>query len=81
MVGYLMLDTLIGNQDRHDENWGFVLCLDRSRRVTLAPTFDHASSLGRNESEKNRMRRLETKDRGDSVEAYAARTRSVFSRI
>lgn len=43
-IGYLLLDTLIGNSDRHHENWA-LLRLDN--RVTLAPTYDHASSLGR----------------------------------
>ena len=46
--------------------------------VTLAPTFDHASSLGRNERDEERMRRLETRDRGSSVEHYAARAASAF---
>lgn len=47
-AGYLVLDALIGNVDRHHENWGVLRkrtngeWLDR-----LAPTFDHASSLGR----------------------------------
>jgi hypothetical protein len=47
-ASYLVLDALIGNTDRHHENWGIL-----RRRVgdhwqgMLAPTFDHASSLGR----------------------------------
>jgi hypothetical protein len=44
----------------------------------LAPTFDHASSLGRNETDLARRRRLDTKDQRDTVEAYAARCRSAF---
>jgi len=78
MIGYLMLDALIGNQDRHDENWGFVVCVGPPRYILLAPTFDHASSLGRNETDENRLKRLTTRDRGGSVEAYAARARSRF---
>lgn len=78
MVGYLMLDALIGNQDRHDQNWGFVVCLGRPLSVALSPTFDHASSLGRNESDVNRNKRLATRDRGGSVEAYVAWARSGF---
>jgi hypothetical protein len=48
LAGYLVLDALIGNTDRHHENWGIL-----RKRVgegwegILAPTFDHASSLGR----------------------------------
>ncbi|MYE54981.1 MAG: hypothetical protein F4X34_07285 [Chloroflexi bacterium] len=47
-AGYLLLDALIGNTDRHHENWGLL-----RRRTSagwsgyLAPSFDHASSLGR----------------------------------
>ncbi|WP_295401159.1 hypothetical protein [uncultured Thiocystis sp.] len=38
MVGYLMLDCLIGNQDRHDENWGLIVYPEKPQRITLAPT-------------------------------------------
>lgn len=75
-VGYLMLDALIGNQDRHDENWGLIL--SRDVRLTLAPTFDHASSLGRNESDNERSERLSTRDEGRTVERYVERARSAF---
>ena len=45
---YVVLDALVGNTDRHHENWGV---LRRpagvgSERI-VAPSFDHASSLGR----------------------------------
>jgi hypothetical protein len=48
IAGYLVLDALIGNTDRHHENWGILL--KRTRRTWIgmvAPSFDHASSLGR----------------------------------
>ena len=70
-VGYLLLDALVGNQDRHHENWGMIRSIEHG--VCLAPTYDHASSLGRNELDKNRLRRLHTKDKGQSVESYAQR--------
>lgn len=54
-VGYLMLDALISNTDRHHENWGLIIT---GSQLSLAPTFDHASSLGRNESDENRIARL-----------------------
>lgn len=44
-TGYLVLDALIGNVDRHHENWGAVLSADG--RLHLAPTFDHGACLGR----------------------------------
>jgi len=73
-VGYLMLDALIGNQDRHHENWGLLKVAGGG--LTLAPTFDHASSLGRNESDEVRAERLATRDSGRSVAAYVLRARS-----
>lgn len=53
LASYLVLDALIGNTDRHHENWGLlsepVLAEEKIVGLTLtaAPTFDHASSLGR----------------------------------
>lgn len=74
-LGYLLLDVLIGNQDRHDENWGVLL---HQGKVYLQPTFDHASSLGRNESDEVRANRLQTTDQNRSVERYVARARSAL---
>ncbi len=73
--GYLLLDALAGNQDRHHENWGLIFTPEPPL-LHLAPTFDHASSLGRNETDENRLERLGTKDVGRSVEHYAERARS-----
>jgi HipA-like C-terminal domain. len=75
-VGYLMLDALVANQDRHHENWGLIS--SPSRQITLAPSFDHAASLGRNELDAVRMRRLKTSDKGDSMERYVERAASAF---
>lgn len=72
-IGYLLLDAWIGNSDRHHENWAFINC---DRKIYLAPTYDHASSLGRNESDERRKKRLTTKDQGFSVEAYAHKCKS-----
>ncbi len=45
---YLVLDALIGNTDRHHEIWGILLRQVQSGwQGMLAPSFDHASSLGR----------------------------------
>jgi hypothetical protein len=51
MAGYLILDAIILNTDRHHENWALIRIIHQDGRVTheMAPTFDHASSLGRNE--------------------------------
>lgn len=47
-AGYLILDAIIGNTDRHHENWGVLRKqVGDHWQGYLAPTFDHASSLGR----------------------------------
>ncbi len=52
----VVLDAMIGNTDRHHQNWGLL-----RRRVgkdrwmsRVAPSFDHASSLGRELQDKRR---------------------------
>lgn len=58
LASYLVLDALIGNVDRHHENWGllwqvrvevndFLETARVSKEYDVAPSFDHASSLGR----------------------------------
>lgn len=75
-IGYLLLDALICNQDRHHENWALINIPNIG--LFLAPTFDHASSLGRNETDENRVKRLLTKDQGFSIKSYVERARSGF---
>lgn len=77
-VGYLLLDALVGNSDRHHENWAVIESYGFEAQelvfyLHLAPTYDHASSLGRNELDAKREERLRTRDKGNSVEAYADR--------
>lgn len=51
LAGYLVLDALILNTDRHHENWGVLRTTRHDQTVSyqIAPSFDHASSLARNE--------------------------------
>lgn len=80
-LGYLMVDALIGNTDRHHENWGMIVgTSSQSREIRLAPTFDHASSLGRNENDQRMQRRMSTTDPQFSVAGYAKRARSALYR-
>ena len=63
MVGYLVLDALVGNTDRHHQNWGLIVTwgavnTELSFSFRLAPTFDHASSLGRELTDEARLRYL-----------------------
>lgn len=77
-VGYLMLDAWIGNTDRHHENWGLLWHADdTSRHLVLAPTFDHASSLGRELTDEHRTR-AGNPSQGTAAERYARRARSAF---
>lgn len=76
-IGYLLLDAWISNTDRHHENWGIVEWIEAStRNVTryLAPTYDHASSLGCHVTDDERLKRLGTTDQGYSVEAYTRKS-------
>ncbi|HTX38060.1 MAG TPA: hypothetical protein VME43_23685 [Bryobacteraceae bacterium] len=75
-IGYLLLDAVVGNTDRHHENWGFIRTV--GGKFHLAPTFDHASSLGRNLRDDDRARRLWTRDRNSDVAAFGKRARSAL---
>jgi hypothetical protein len=78
-VGYLLFDVLIGNTDRHHENWGIMVQRDQGRpRLHLAPSFDHASSLGRELADDRRIARMKTNDRRSDIGAYAEKARSAF---
>lgn len=80
-VGYLMLDALIGNTDRHHENWAILIHRGGGEgNAELASSYDHASSLGRELTDAEREGRLCTRDRGYSVQAYACRARSALFR-
>jgi len=75
--GYLMLDAIISNQDRHHENWAIIVGDSRS----LCPTYDHAASLGRELLDENRIDRLTTKDKQRSVSAFVGKARSEIFKL
>ncbi len=71
LAEYAVLDALIGNTDRHHENWGLL----RQREgnglrgiLFLAPSFDHATSLGRELLDERRNRFLKENRVGGYVE-------------
>jgi len=49
LAGYVVLDGLIGNVDRHHDNWALLRGPGEEGAVVraVAPSYDHASSLGR----------------------------------
>lgn len=42
----LLFDALIGNTDRHQDNWGLLWSSDKKPRVRMSPVFDNGTSLG-----------------------------------
>ena len=77
-LGYLLLDAWLGNTDRHHENWGVLRQRNQTAQVlTLAPTYDHASSLGRELTDAHRMKHGNARH-GTPAERYAKRARSAF---
>lgn len=75
-TGYLLLDALIANQDRHHENWGFISSANGF--LYLAPTYDHGASLACRLSEKERIERLHSKDDGYKIERFVQKAKSAF---
>ena len=64
----VLLDGLIGNTDRHHDNW-MIGIADEDNSLHLSPAFDHASSLGRELTDERRRRILVA----DSVLRYLKR--------
>ncbi|MTG91017.1 hypothetical protein GJV82_19055 [Cellulosimicrobium sp. BIT-GX5] len=54
-AGYLVLDALVGNSDRHPGNWALLESSDGTRH--LAPTYDHGTALGAGLTDRNRQTR------------------------
>lgn len=69
----LVLDAWVANQDRHDQNWAVLRTTAAPVRLCLAPSFDHASSLGFNELDVRRRRLL---DKPGGVVVWAERGRA-----
>lgn len=81
-VGYLLLDALVCNTDRHHENWAVIANgSGTDRTLVLAPTYDHASSLGRELHDPKRSIKLTTNDGRGNVRAYCDKaTSALFER-
>jgi len=78
-VGYLLFDAWISNTDRHHENWGMISVWDNELlKQYIAPSFDHASSLGCRESLKAKQDRMITKDKNRTVERLVKNAKSAL---
>ena len=72
LASYALLDGLIGNTDRHHENWMVAYVPEEDDTVLRSmPSFDHASSLGRELTDERRRQCLES----DGVLVYLRRGR------
>ena len=79
LAGYLIFDAVIGNVDRHHENWGILRKrVDGNWRRRLAPTFDHASSLGRELLDTGGKRNRERYLHELGIDSYAQRARGAI---
>ena len=74
-LGYLLLDAWIANQDRHHENWGVI---HGDKQIYLAPTYDHAASMGQNEKDAKRHELLTTRDKNRHISHYITKARSAI---
>lgn len=74
-IGYIILDCLISNQDRHHENWGVIIM---GELRFLAPTFDHASGLGSKEHDEKKSKRLSGSDPRVTMKHFVERAKTPF---
>jgi len=69
-AGFMILDALVANQDRHEENWAVLGALVKDVPDRLAPSFDHGGSLGYNLTDDKRCLLL---DSDAALAAWAAK--------
>jgi len=71
LASYIILDALICNTDRHHDNWGVLRYHTQQGKTMheIAPSFDHASSLGRELLDERRQAILDQND----IERYVLR--------
>lgn len=62
-AGYMILDALVANRDRHEQNWAVLTPQLLSPPERLSPTYDHASSLGYNLTDPKRKAYLADADK------------------
>ena len=74
LAEYLVLDAIVGNIDRHSENWAVLRRQHPPWNVeSLSPSYDHGSSLGRELMDERRERWLSE----NRVAEYAERGRGL----
>ena len=58
-AGYLVLDALVANQDRHEQNWAILRSELLGEPDRLAPSYDHGGTLGYNLRDAARKKHLD----------------------
>ncbi|MCI1747342.1 MAG: hypothetical protein LKI24_04065 [Acidipropionibacterium sp.] len=58
-VGYLVLDALVANRDRHEENWAVLRAQTNDCADRVSPSYDHGGTLGFQINDAERRRCLE----------------------
>lgn len=73
LSGFIVLDAIICNTDRHHDNWGLLRGpFGRGKaKHQVAPSFDHASSLGRELADERRKAMLDA----NGIEKYVMKGR------
>lgn len=61
-AGYICLDALVANRDRHEQNWAVLEPRLTGGNLELAPSYDHGSALGYNLTPERRQRLLADAD-------------------
>ncbi len=69
-----IVDALIGNFDRHGENWGF---LKKDNKYTLAPVFDNGSCLYPNMTDEDEMRKILSDEEQINARIYDSPTSQI----
>jgi len=76
-ISYIIFDCLVANQDRHHENWGFIVS-SLEKDIDLSPSYDHAAGLGCKVNIEEIQSRMTTKDKGYSVEKFCQKAKTPF---
>lgn len=69
-AGYLILDAVIANRDRHEQNWAVLTPQLLGQTARLAPSYDHGGSLGYNLPDNQRSRLTRNQS---ALESWASR--------
>lgn len=72
-VGYLLLDALVANRDRHEQNWAVLRARLAGRPDMVAPSYDHGGTLGYQLRDIDREKMLSNRDK---MERWARKGRA-----